>query len=193
MNKSEYLAELKKYLAPLSKEEIEDILRDQDEYITAAIQHGRSEAEVLASLGDPKIFATNLLVESKLETAQNSTSLKSQLSKTFNAVIAVLALTPLNVIFVLIPLTLIIAITFLGWLIAFALLVGSAGNLAFALFHLMFSGLGIWTLVSYLFYALGFVGVGILAIYIAYLITKYFIRLVLAYLRWNLNFIKTRI
>lgn len=193
MNKAAYLERLRKYLAPLSKEEIDDIIRDQDEYITAAIQHGRIEAEVLTNLGDPKVFAANLLVESKLEVAQNTTSLKSQLSKTLNAGIAILALTPLNVIFVLIPLTLIILITFLGWLAAFGLLVGSVGNLAFSLFHLTFSGLGIWTFVSYLFYALGFVGVGILAVYIAYLITKFFVKVVLAYLRWNLNFIKTRV
>lgn len=192
MNKSVYLERLRKYLEPLPREEIDDIVRDQEEYINDAVSSGRSEQEVLSALGDPKSFANRLLAESKIQQAEETTSLNQQLKRTSKAVLAILALTPLNIFFVLIPLMLIIFLTFIGWVVALSLLAAAGGILVVFFTKLITLTPDFWTNFSFFFFALGLVGMGILAVIVAYQITKFFVHSVLAYLKWNLKFIQSR-
>lgn len=70
MNKSEFLDALKNKLQEeLSEPQVNDHLCYYEQYILQEIQSGKSEDDVIASLGDPLLLARTIL-----ETPQSSTS-----------------------------------------------------------------------------------------------------------------------
>ena len=103
MKKEEFLKQLDLSLVGISLHERQDILRDQEEYIREAVSAGRNEESVIASLGSPKELATNLSVDTKIQKAVKTDAFGKQIQNTFSAVLAILALAPLNLIFVLGP------------------------------------------------------------------------------------------
>lgn len=65
MNKEEYLEELKKLLnAHLSNADINDILRDYGEYFEDGRRQNKTDIEISAKLGSPKIIAQQFIEES---------------------------------------------------------------------------------------------------------------------------------
>ena len=65
MSRYEYLKTLENHLKlSLSKNEINDILRDYGEYFTEGENQGKSEWEIIAKLGDPKEVAQQIISES---------------------------------------------------------------------------------------------------------------------------------
>ena len=192
MKKADYLSELRFHLAGLPPQEVEDILRDQEEYIREAMSAGRSEDDAIRALGDPRAFAANLTAELKIQRAASSPSLQKQVSGTMGAVVAILALAPLNLIFVLGPFLALVGVAVAGWFTAAAFLASSVAMLGIFFFKLVFVSVGFWTHVSALFFTLGSIGVSILGILVMYLLTQWFVRGTLAYLKWNLKFIQAR-
>lgn len=68
MKKEDFLEILKDYLKKgFSEDEIMDILRDYEEYFVDGIIEGKSEMEIIASLGSPKEIAKDLLAESNFK------------------------------------------------------------------------------------------------------------------------------
>lgn len=193
MNKAEFLANLRTHLSSLSKEEVDEIIRDQEEYILDAVKAGRSEESVIASLGDPKLFAASLLAEVKLQQAEQSESFSKQLKNTFNAVIAILALAPLNFILAFGPFLLIICLVIAGWATAFGGIIASIAFFWMFFYKLIFFSIGFWGQLASFFLALGWIGLATLGLLFMYQITRFFLLAILAYLKWNLKFIKGRI
>lgn len=65
MSRYEYLKILENHLKlSLSKNEINDILRDYGEYFTEGENQGKTEWEIIAKLGDPKEVAQQIISES---------------------------------------------------------------------------------------------------------------------------------
>src|SRR5690606_18412137 len=93
--KQVFLNELSYHLRKIRSEERQEILRDQEEYIHEAIQSGRSEEEVIGSLGDPKVFARNLILELKLNEVERTEKSSTQLRLILGVLFAMLALAPL--------------------------------------------------------------------------------------------------
>lgn len=192
MTKPDYLNALKSHLSPLPEDEINDILRDQEEYIRDAVSAGRTEADVIAGLGDPKAFAHSLTAGRKIETAEKSKSLTMKISGTWSAVIAILALAPLNLIFVLGPFLIAIALMVGGWAGAFGLFAASIASFAVFFFEMIFISVGFWAQFSAFFFLLGCFGLTVLGIFAMYKLTQWFVQGTLAYLKWNLKFIQAR-
>ncbi|MDK2563347.1 DUF1700 domain-containing protein [Romboutsia sedimentorum] len=66
MNKKEFLEILKDYLKKnFSEDEINDILRDYEEYFLEGVIEGKSDIEIIAGLGSPKSIANELISETK--------------------------------------------------------------------------------------------------------------------------------
>ncbi|EQF25747.1 hypothetical protein QEW_1728 [Clostridioides difficile CD160] len=66
MNKTEFLEILKDYLKKdFSESEVNDILRDYEEYFVDGIIEGKSDMEIIASLGSPKSIARELILQTK--------------------------------------------------------------------------------------------------------------------------------
>lgn len=76
MKKREFLEILKDYLANhFSEDEVDDILRDYEEYFIDGEIEGKSDIEIIQSLGSPKSIVRDLVDEMK-ESKVNNTSKK---------------------------------------------------------------------------------------------------------------------
>ena len=100
MTKHEFLAELATALQRIPEGERQDILRDYEEYFTDAAHAGRTDAEVIATLGQPAHIAKQLIADHHLSRAQSNLTLASFLKAT----LAVISLTFFNLVFILGPL-----------------------------------------------------------------------------------------
>ena len=68
MNKIEFLEILKDYLKKnFSDDEINDILRDYEEYFVDGLIEGKSDMEIIEALGSPKAIANELIAQIKTE------------------------------------------------------------------------------------------------------------------------------
>ena len=62
MNKYEFVTELQKYLTgKVSTYKLQDLTRYYQDYIDTEIKKGRTEEEVIASLGDPRLLAKSIV------------------------------------------------------------------------------------------------------------------------------------
>lgn len=192
MKKEQFLQTLRQHLAHLPLNEINDIVRDQEEFIQDAMSAGRTEEQAVASLGDPKAFASSLSAETKIKKAEQSSNLSQQVRQTFGAVFAILALAPLNIIFVLGPFLFLSAMVFAGWAISFGTFIAAWAFLLGFFFKLAFVSVGFWVHASSFFFVVGWIGVSLLMFASMYIVTRAFAMGVLAYLKWNINFISAR-
>jgi uncharacterized membrane protein len=190
MKGEQFLQELKKALSGLPGEESQEIIRDQEEYIRDAVASGRSEEEVVSSLGSPIAFAANLSVEAKIQKAEGAQTLNTQVRGTLNAVFAILALAPLNLIFVFGPFMGLLACNFAGWVVSAAVIIASLACLAVWLIKLITISVGIFAHLSSLFLILGFIGLGVLGLFVMYQVTRIFMKATISYLKWNLSLIR---
>jgi uncharacterized membrane protein len=108
------------------------------------------------------------------------------------AVIAILALAPLNLIFVLGPFLALLGIAIAGWAVSFSFLLGAAAVLGVFFLKLLFLSVGFWAQISFFLFALGCIGAAVLGLLLMLQITRWFVLGTLTYLKWNLQFIKGR-
>ncbi len=192
MKKQEFLAELKNNLVRLPSAEIEEILRDQEEYINDAMSAGKSEEMAVESLGDPREFAANLNAHARISKAEKSTTLNDKLKSTGSALFAVLALTPLNIIFILGPFFVSVVLILLGWVVVGALFVASLGALGIIISRILNMSFDLWPHLTAIFSILGIIGTGALGIMLMYWLSDLTIKFTISYLKWNVEFIKQR-
>ncbi len=190
MKRQEFIINLRKELEGIPAFDIEDIIRDQDEMINDALKSGRAEEDVVKSFGDPVELAKNLKAEIKIEKAHDEKKLSLQVRGVFGAVGALLVLAPFNLIFVLGPFLAVIGITFAGWAVAAAFGVVAIALLAAFFVEFVFVGAAITVQLSTFFTFMGFIGLAALFVVGMYYVTKMIFRLILSYLKWNLNFIQ---
>ena len=179
MTKTDFMNQLRLNLYGLPSTEIEDIVRDQEEFIREAMAAGRSENEVLRSLGSPVDLAKNLKAEIKIEKAQEQKDFSGQLGGFFVAVGAVLVLAPFNLIFVLGPLLLLMGLVFGGWTLAVAL-----SSVFFILFFIAFvlvifspAGFALHAALVFAFLSVALIGLALIGL--MYYVTKGLMNLVL--------------
>lgn len=192
MKRQEFIKNLKSELFGIPMVDIEDIIRDQEEMINDALKAGRTEDSIIQSFGDPKELARNLKAEIKIEKAGDEKKLSKQVRGVFGAVGALLVLAPFNLIFVLGPFLAVLGVTFAGWTLAVGM--GGVAVLLLGAFLLefLFIGAALTVQLSTFFTFLGCIGLAALFIVGMYYITKIVFKLILSYLKWNLNFIQNQ-
>ena len=121
MNRIQYLKTLEKNLKTLKKEETDDIIRDFTEYFEIGIERGRTEQELMNSLGSPKILARQIRFESYIKLAEETAS-AAHIGK---AVFTSIGLSFFNLIFIF-PLFLLV-LGLLAALFIFAVAISAAG------------------------------------------------------------------
>jgi uncharacterized membrane protein len=193
VKKVDFIAELRSNLGSFSGEEREDIIRDQEEYIRDAISAGRDEEAVIDSLGDPRVLAGQLTVQTKIDRVEKSSRLPVQMRNLFGAVRAILALAPFNIIFVLGPFLFLFAMNMAGWAVSFAMLLSAVAVLGVFLFKLSFFVVGMYTHLSALFLCLGLIGLGCLGVMLMFTLTRFFFNATATYLKWNLKVIEGKV
>lgn len=193
MKKSEFLTSLHNHLGGLPKREVDDILRDQEEYFRDAMSAGRSEEEVVRSLGDPKVFAANLKAELTIQRAESSTDLRQKVGLTASALFSILALAPINFFLVLGPFLLLLIFLLAGWILSAAgVIVAIALSLVFYA-DMLKHAVGFLTHFSAISFTFACIGASVLCILIMMKLTHWFVIGTLSYLNWNIRFVKARV
>lgn len=188
MNKTEFMSSLGRHLGNIDEGQKSEILYDYDEHFSIAFEKGKTEEEICAALGNPQALARQFKVECLLKKAQDDSSAKN----IFSAVFAALGLGFFNIIFVLGP--------FLGaagaliglFTAAFAIAVSGLAVLVSALFlPWMISipdGLYIST-ETIMLISIALISLGTLCTIGMLKVSKWFLHLILKYLKFNLKFI----
>lgn len=187
MTKNDYLNSLRRELSGFSKEELDDVIRDQEEYINDAIASGRSEEEVIKSLGYSSSLARELKASHHLKSAEENKGLFSKTESTMHVVFALCVLAPFNLIFVLGPFLAMCGALFTIWTLGLAFVVTSVALLCASLTTIFFGPL---IFIGSLFGALALLGCSLLFDYGCYVVTLGFLKIMVWYSRKNLEFIQ---
>lgn len=99
MDKNQWMNALYAQLAGLPENERRDIMMDYEEHFAMAYSQGRTDQEIISTLGDPRILAKQYKLNFKIDLAQTQGSTKNL----FSAVMAGTALGFFNLVFILGP------------------------------------------------------------------------------------------
>lgn len=108
MTKDKWIEKLRNSLSGLSKDEIEEIISDYNEYFYEGASNGRSEDEISEALGDPQKLGKQLKADTRIKNAQANMNVQNVL----RAIFAIVTLSLFNIIVMLGPITAIIGIIF---------------------------------------------------------------------------------
>jgi len=112
MNKETFLTKLHAVLMKIPTSERQDILQDYEEYFTIGLLDGKSEEQIAASLGSPKMIGKELSAAYHLEKAETTVTIKNLM----RAMWAVIGLGFFNLIIVLGPFGALVGIIVAGWI-----------------------------------------------------------------------------
>ena len=199
MTRNEFIAQLAHALQQLTESERNDILRDYQEYFIDAQQPGRSDDEIIATLGQPAQIAKQLTANRHLAAAKQQLSVGAFLKAT----LAVISLTIFNVGFVLGPLITIAGSILALWVVCITLVLSPAIYGIMLLFQIPVTNVGdIYTVLSTYeftpsvqqaflqlggFLTLIAVGFGILGCIILYYLSRLFISIFIKYMQFNVS------
>jgi uncharacterized membrane protein len=175
-----YLQELEKELMSLPAQERNEVLEDYEEHFEMAKSSGRSDEDIIHGLGSPRKIAKELLAQSEITKATNNPSLNS-VSK---AVFASVSLGLFNLLFVLAPFLVMVIIPFTLFIIAAAFISSPVILLIQEGFTSSF--------MTSIFLMIGLVGLGLLFILAAIKVSKFFYKVILSYLNFNLNIVRRK-
>lgn len=180
MNKDQFLSKLNTSLKKLPAEERQDILQDFQEHFAVGIEKGKSEEEIITSLGSPEQIAKELVVAYRVEKVEKSTSAKNIVG----ALWAVIGLGFFNLIIVLGPFIALAAITLAGWIVAVSFIVSP---FVVVINILIYPQIFAW---FDLFFSLGLSGVGLFISIGMYFVTRAFTKGFVRYLKYNIRMVK---
>jgi uncharacterized membrane protein len=187
-NEQEFIRIIKDRLGgTLPEDELEDIISDYSEHFRMGKANGRTDEELWRSLGSPDDIARELKAMHLVKKAE---SMKS-CGNIFHAVIATVGLGLFNLVFVLAPFLLILAMLFVIALLGALFTI--FGPAAFVYSVLQLAGIpafAIWlNPVAGLFISIGITTTGLLFIIGDYYLTRLLYRIGIKYLKWNIGVI----
>jgi uncharacterized membrane protein len=179
MSKHEFMRELAGLLRSIPEHERIDILADYEEHFNTALSNGIPESEIVNALGNPKIIVKEIIAESRIERAEQHSTIPNIL----NATIAIVSLGFLNLVFVLGPFIGISAIIFAMFVVAFTLTVAPLGLFIFG---------GFTDLLRNSFLIITLISIGILLGIGMLYVSRWFFKLFVHYLQFNLSVIRRK-
>lgn len=189
MTKDKWIQELKSGLKGLSKEEIDDIIADYNEYFYEAKENGRDEEDVTNALGDPKKLARQFKADSTIKRAQANMNLPNIIK----AVFAIATLSVFNIVIMLGPITAIFGLIIGGFFTGVGIFGGGVlGFLGMLIFgSKAFVGLGISlsvTIAVLIGLCLG--SLGILILIIDFWFGRWIFNLLVRYFKFNFDIVR---
>jgi uncharacterized membrane protein len=171
----------------LPREELDDIISDYIEHFSIGKANGRTDEELWRSLGSPEDVAREIRVMHLVRKAEDNRSCRN----IFHAVVSTLGLGLFNLVFVLVPfiiLTVLLLVIFLlGVMVTFFGLTGTV----YSLLQLIgISAFSVWySPLAGVFFAIGMTATGLLLIIGNYYLARFFYRVCIRYLKWNIRVI----
>ncbi len=195
MNKEEYLKKLAELLKDLPQEEREDILFDYEEHFNIGMEKGRAEDEISKALGDPKSVAKQIKVEHMIKKAENKPSASGMLEAT----LAAAGLGVFNLIFIVGPAMLLVAIILGLFITGLAVIFAGITTILAPLLQPLFpklinmsSDAGVWGTLSVMAHGAGLTILGIILVVLMAYMSKWLYKLMIKYLKLNLRIINGR-
>lgn len=182
MNKIKFLSDLERLLRKLPKNEKNDILQDYEEYFSIGIEEGKTESQIVDSLGSPKQLAKELLADYHIEKMETSSSTRNM----FRAIWAVIGLGFVNLVIVLGPILVVFSLLVAGWISGFA---GVMSPLLVLVNNLVNPEIFEWFDV---FFSIALCGIGIFISIGTYYATVGVKNGFLRYLKYNVSIVKGR-
>ena len=184
MQKYEFLNKLDISLHALSETDRKDILSDYEEHFAIGISKGRSEEEIARALGDPKVLGREYCAISLVKHAEE----KPSVGGIGRAVLATIGLGFFNLIVVLIPLVVLIAL--LAALLLFGFFLFCFGIIMFGCSFLDIFGILTLNLpvspIASIFFGVASVCFGLFIILGEFWLTRIMYHLGIRYLKWNI-------
>lgn len=180
MNKHQFLAKLSSGLKQLPAAERQDILQDFEEHFSIGKESGKSEEQILATLGSPQQIAKDMLATYHLEKVENTATT----GNIFRAVWAVIGLGFFNLVIVLAPFIALVALIFAGWVAGLAMV---ASPLLFIISVIQSpETFALFTL----FLSLALCGIGLFIVMGMLLATRSLTKGFIRYLRFNVKLVQ---
>lgn len=190
MTKEEYLKNLRDELRGLDEKDVNDIINDQEEFIRDAMSAGRTEVEILRSLGSPKSLADSLKLEYKVKKIDASGSTWESYKEILGSGGILIALAPLNFFLLFGPVIAILSFMF-SWIVTSAVIVFTGAALLIAQFVVgFFIGLNFVQTATLLFGSIGVISFGLIGVALFVLVSQVFIKLFISYAQWNISLVK---
>ena len=117
MQKDEFLCQLKKSLCRLPESDQLDVIADFEEHFTIGVEAGRNEADIAATLGDPRVIGKEFAALFLVRQAEEDPS-AGGISR---AVVATLGLGLFNLLVVFIPFIILIVLLAVILVVVFSL------------------------------------------------------------------------
>lgn len=190
MTKSEFLQRLETYLSRLPESERCEILQDQEEFMRDALASGRSESDIIASLGDPKTLANSLIVESRLQRIDANTSNKNMVKVILVVCLALFALAPFHFLIILLPFLILAGLLLAGWGMSLGLFGSSIGIMGFWISELSTLSIGALGHAAMGFLTLSLFFFGVFSLGLMTIFTQWLLLMTIRFLQWNLNLVK---
>jgi len=186
MTKTEFFKELKEELTGLSEASLSEILSDYEEHFSIAHEKGKSDAEVITKLGDPAVIAKEFKAQTlvkKAESHQSATNL-------WRAVFSTIGVSLFNLIFVVGPFIGVVATLFSFLIVGIALMASGLFATVVVIFSPVIPNISLGTSIAAgVLISLGVFFAGIFVTVLSYYLNKFFYKLTLKYLKFNLNII----
>lgn len=180
MAKNNFLKELSKLLKKLPEEERIDILQDYEDHFAFGLEEGKTEEEIVKSLGSPSQIAKEILANYHI----NQVSTKATAGNILRATWAVIGLGFFNLVIVLGPAIALAAIIITGWIVGISFLTSPVFLLIEAILRP-----GVFSLYNF-FNSLILCGLGYFIMLGMLYITKIIIHGFNRYLKFNVSLVK---
>lgn len=193
MNAQQFIAELRKGLGGMAEAEKREILADYEEHFRMAAADGRSEEQAAQALGNPRVIGRSYRIDSMLDESREGGAAGAK--AVVRAVFASVSLTFFNILFVLGPLAGLAGGMIGLWAGAVSLpIAGLAAILSpiavlVAPQHVTLGGV---SPLFVLFAGIGVAALGLLAVIGMWQLTRLFIRMIAAYVRFNARIVTRR-
>ena len=191
MTKAEYLVELERQIQRLPQKDRMEIMADYQEHFEMAMAAGKNEADICVALGTPRSVGQAIMMNSLVQEAKSSTNVSSRAHALLKIMLLCLVLAPFNFLILIGPFLILFSLLFAGWVTPLTL--GAVATYAgIELIKVGVTGLGVFSGLSIASMWLGTIGIMFLVCMLMWLFTRGSLWLLIAFFKWNIDFITSR-
>ena len=157
MNEKQFLRELERSLAPLPKDQREEILNDYRAHFFEGQERGKSEEDLAKALGEPKRLARTFIADYHLQEIQNPRAGQALSTRAYHflrASVVLISIFAFNFFFMLWPVLAIAFMLFIGFSLAAAAIVAGGAALLFSMWEAFSLTLSLAAHLTLIFYSI---------------------------------------
>jgi uncharacterized membrane protein len=193
MNRDTFLSELRAALGRMQESEKREVLADYEEHFRMGMADGKSEEQIAASLGNPRLLGKSFAIDALLEEPKGGGGVSAV--SVLRALFASISLTFFNLIFILGPLLGLVGVMIGLWATAVSLPLAGVATLASPLVALVTPGFFTLSGINpafLVFAGIGVAAIGLLAVIGMWKLTRVFVLMIAAYVKFNARIVTRR-